>query len=74
MKSRPATHRCLVVAGTQEHAEILREDAAEVLSLMGLRLSADKILITHVALLTELTTEFQQAVGGVMGVTASLPA
>ena len=45
---RYADDWCLVVAGTQEHAEILREEAADVLSLMGLRLSTDKTLITHI--------------------------
>jgi RNA-directed DNA polymerase len=45
---RYADDWCLVVAGTQEHAETLREEAADVLSLMGLRLSADKTLITHI--------------------------
>src|SRR5262245_35532507 len=46
----------LAISGTREHAEILCEQAAEVLSTVGLRLSPDKTLITHIALLTELST------------------
>jgi RNA-directed DNA polymerase len=38
----------LAVSGTRAHAEALREEIAEVLSRMGLRLSPDKTLITHV--------------------------
>ncbi|MCC9312522.1 group II intron reverse transcriptase/maturase [Kitasatospora sp. RB6PN24] len=38
----------LAVAGTREHAEDLRAEAAEVLSTMGLRLSPEKTLITHI--------------------------
>jgi RNA-directed DNA polymerase len=38
----------LAVAGSREHAEALREEAAEVLSGMGLRLSPEKTLITHI--------------------------
>jgi RNA-directed DNA polymerase len=45
---RYADDWCLVISGTQEHAEILREQAAGVLSSMGLRLSPDKTLITHI--------------------------
>jgi RNA-directed DNA polymerase len=45
---RYADDWCLVVSGTQEHAETLREEAAEALSPMGLRLSPDKTLITHI--------------------------
>jgi RNA-directed DNA polymerase len=45
---RYADDWCLVISGTQEHAEILREQAADVLSPMGLRLSPDKTLITHI--------------------------
>lgn len=45
---RYADDWCLVISGTQEHAEILRGRAAEVLSTMGLRLSPDKTLITHI--------------------------
>jgi RNA-directed DNA polymerase len=45
---RYADDWCLVISGTQEHAEILRGQAAEVLSTMDLRLSPDKTLITHI--------------------------
>jgi RNA-directed DNA polymerase len=45
---RYADDWCLAISGTQDHAEILREQAAEVLSTMGLRLSPDKTLITHI--------------------------
>jgi RNA-directed DNA polymerase len=39
---------CLMVHGTKADAEVLREDIAEVLSTMGLRLSPEKTLITHI--------------------------
>jgi RNA-directed DNA polymerase len=38
----------LAVAGTRADAEQLREEAAEILSTMGLRLSPEKTLITHI--------------------------
>jgi RNA-directed DNA polymerase len=38
----------LAISGTREHAETLREEIAEVLSGMGLRLSPEKTLITHI--------------------------
>jgi RNA-directed DNA polymerase len=38
----------LAVSGTREHAEALRADAEEVLCTMGLRLSPEKTLITHI--------------------------
>jgi RNA-directed DNA polymerase len=38
----------LVVSGTREHAEHMRERAAAVLAPMGLRLSAEKTTITHI--------------------------
>lgn len=38
----------LAVSGTRAQAEALREQAAEVLSTMGLRLSPEKTLITHI--------------------------
>jgi RNA-directed DNA polymerase len=44
----PATHRLLMVSGTREHAERIREQAAAVLAPMGLRLSAEKTKITHI--------------------------
>lgn len=45
---RYADDWCLLVRGTREHAEALREEIAGVLSAMGLRLSPDKTLITHI--------------------------
>jgi RNA-directed DNA polymerase len=45
---RYADDWCLVVFGTKEHAESLREDIAGVLTTMGLRLSPEKTLITHI--------------------------
>jgi len=39
---------CLMVSGTRAHAEALREEIAEVLTGMGLRLSPGKTLITHI--------------------------
>ena len=37
-----------MVRGTRDHAEALREGIAAVLATMGLRLSPDKTLITHI--------------------------
>ncbi|WP_413799306.1 group II intron reverse transcriptase/maturase [Streptomyces iranensis] len=37
----------VLVAGTQEHAESMKAEVAEVLSPMGLRLSVEKTRITH---------------------------
>jgi RNA-directed DNA polymerase len=45
---RYADDWCLVVFGTKADAEALREEIAGVLSTMGLRLSPDKTLITHI--------------------------
>ena len=46
---RYADDWCLAVSGTKEHAEALREEIAGVLqSQMGLRLSAEKTLVTHI--------------------------
>ncbi|GAA2714038.1 group II intron reverse transcriptase/maturase [Actinoplanes palleronii] len=45
---RYADDWCLLVAGTRTDAEHLREQAATVLSGMGLRLSPEKTLITHI--------------------------
>jgi RNA-directed DNA polymerase len=45
---RYADDWCLMVAGTKDDAEALREEIADVLSTMGLRLSPDKTLITHI--------------------------
>ncbi|WP_326553885.1 group II intron maturase-specific domain-containing protein [Micromonospora sp. NBC_01813] len=38
----------VLVSGTREHAEQIRGDVAEVLAPMGLRLSEEKTLITHI--------------------------
>ena len=45
---RYADDWCLVISGTQADAEALREEIAEVLSTMGLRLSPEKTVITHI--------------------------
>jgi len=45
---RYADDWCLAVSGTKAHAEALREEIAGVLSMMGLRLSPEKTLITHI--------------------------
>ncbi|GGX49604.1 hypothetical protein [Streptomyces noursei] len=37
-----------MVHGTKADAETLREEIAEVLSTMGLRLSQEKTLVTHI--------------------------
>ena len=46
--SRYADDWCLVVSGTKADAEALREEIGGVLSVMGLRLSEEKTLITHI--------------------------
>lgn len=46
--TRYADDWCLVVSGTRADAEALRDEIAGVLSAMGLRLSEDKTLITHI--------------------------
>ena len=46
--ARYADDWCLLVSGTKAHAEALRDEIAEVLSAMGLRLSPEKTLITHI--------------------------
>jgi RNA-directed DNA polymerase len=45
---RYADDWCLTVSGTKAHAEVYREEAADVLSTMGLRLSPEKTAITHI--------------------------
>jgi RNA-directed DNA polymerase len=45
---RYADDWCLTVSGTKADAETLREEIAVVLSTMGLRLSPEKTLITHI--------------------------
>jgi RNA-directed DNA polymerase len=46
--SRYADDWCLMISGTRADAEALREEIAEVLSTMDLRLSQAKTLITHI--------------------------
>jgi len=46
--SRYADDWCLMVHGTQDDAAALRDELAGVLSTMGLRLSPEKTLITHI--------------------------
>ena len=46
--ARYADDWVLAVSGTREQAEALCAQAAEVLSTMGLRLSPEKTLITHI--------------------------
>jgi RNA-directed DNA polymerase len=46
--ARYADDWCLLVSGTKAHAEALRDEIAEVLSTIGLRLSPEKTLITHI--------------------------
>ena len=38
----------VMVKGTREHAEALRDEVAEVLAPLGLRLSAEKTMVTHI--------------------------
>jgi RNA-directed DNA polymerase len=45
---RYADDWCLAVSGTKAHAEALREEIGGVLAGMGLRLSPEKTLITHI--------------------------
>jgi len=45
---RYADDWCLALSGTHAHAEVLREEIAVVLATMGLRLSQEKTLITHI--------------------------
>lgn len=45
---RYADDWCLMVSGSRSDAEALRDEIAEVLSGMGLSLSAEKTLITHI--------------------------
>src|SRR5262249_48734895 len=45
---RYADDWCLMVKGTRADAEALKEEAAGVLATMGLRLSPEKTLITHI--------------------------
>jgi RNA-directed DNA polymerase len=45
---RYADDWCLLISGTRDDAEAMREEIAGVLSTMGLRLSPEKTLITHI--------------------------
>src|SRR5271157_6088703 len=45
---RYADDWCLAVSGTKEHAEALKDEIAGVLATMGLRLSPEKTLVTHI--------------------------
>lgn len=45
---RYADDWCLAISGTQAHAEALKDEVAGVLSTMGLRLSQEKTLVTHI--------------------------
>jgi RNA-directed DNA polymerase len=45
---RYADDWCLLIAGSRADAEALREETAKVLAPMGLRLSEEKTLITHI--------------------------
>jgi len=45
---RYADDWCLAISGTKTDAEVLREEIAGVLSTIGLRLSSEKTLITHI--------------------------
>ena len=45
---RYADDWCLMVAGTKDDAQALKEEIARVLTGMGLRLSPEKTLITHI--------------------------
>jgi RNA-directed DNA polymerase len=45
---RYADDWCLMIKGSRSHAEALRDEIAEVLATMGLRLSQAKTLITHI--------------------------
>ena len=45
---RYADDWCLMMAGTKDDAQALKEEIAGVLTGMGLRLSPEKTLITHI--------------------------
>jgi RNA-directed DNA polymerase len=45
---RYADDWCLMVKGTKADAEALRDEIAEVLTVVGLRLSPEKTLVTHI--------------------------
>ena len=45
----PATHLVVLVHGGKDHAQAIREDVAQVLAPMGLRLSAAKTSVVHMS-------------------------
>jgi hypothetical protein len=45
----PATHLVVLVHGQQAHVEALREDVADVLQPLGLRLSESKTQVVHMS-------------------------
>src|SRR3954470_4556134 len=49
VRVRPATHLVILVHGTRDDVEALREDVADVLAPLGLRLSAAKTQIVHMS-------------------------
>src|SRR6516225_8602653 len=49
VRSLPATHLVILVHGNQADVEALREDIADVLAPLGLRLSQAKTRITHMS-------------------------
>jgi RNA-directed DNA polymerase len=59
---------------SRQQAEQVTQQLAEWLKPRGLAFNEDKTRIVHVALLTELTTAFGQAVDGAARVPASLSA
>jgi hypothetical protein len=61
-----------MVAGTKAHADALWDEVADVIAPLGLRLSVEKTQVCHLALLTELTADFRQVVGGARKEPASL--
>jgi hypothetical protein len=44
----PATHLVVLLTGIRDHVEALRDEVAAVLAPMGLRLSEEKTVITHI--------------------------
>jgi RNA-directed DNA polymerase len=64
----------VMVHGTRQDTEAVREEVAGVLTSLGLRLSEAKTQIVHLALLTELVVELRQVVRGGGRVPANLPA
>jgi RNA-directed DNA polymerase len=44
----PATHLVVMLTGTREQVEAMKDEAAAVLAPMGLRLSEEKTVVTHI--------------------------